>query len=133
MELSTFETRVSDLTREVWLISESEYPFSYVQTGIDEPSQVADLLAKKHQADVGQVKVVTPESFLSKIEKNTSSSDSVIVANTQKIKKLLDFLQQHLEHTHVYRIETGVSIPVYILGYLPGNSCVGVSSTSIET
>lgn len=133
MELSTFETRLSELTREVWLISESEYPFNYIQTGIDDPSQIADFLVQKHQADVWQVKVVTPERFLLKIEKNTSSLDSVIVANTQKIKKLLHFLQQHLEQINVYRIETGVSVPVYILGYLPGNFCVGVSTTSIET
>lgn len=133
MELSTFESRLSDLTREVWLISESEYPFTYIQTSLDEPSKIADLLAKKHEADIRQVKVVTPEHFLLKIEKTSSSSDNVIVANTQKIKKLLNFLQQHLEQLCVYRIETGVSVPVYILGYLPGHSCVGVSATSIET
>lgn len=133
MELSTFKTRLSDFTREVWLISESESPFNYIQVGTNDPSSVADLLAQKHQVDVRQIRMVTPEDFLLKIEKSTSSSDSVIVANTQKIRKLLEFLQQHLEHLCVYRIEAGVSVPVYILGYLPGSSCVGVSATSIET
>lgn len=133
MELSTFETRLSDLTREVWLISESEYPFNYIQAGTGDPSSIAGLLAKKHQVDVRQVKVIAPEQFLSKIEKSTSSSDTVIITNTQKIRKLLEFLQQQLEQLRVYRIESDVSVPVYILGYLPGHSCVGVSSTSIET
>lgn len=133
MDLSTFKTQVTDLIRDVWLISESEYPFNYLQPDASDPGDLPVLLAQKHQAGLQAVKAITPENFMTKIDKAASGSDSIIVANARKIEKLLEFLQQHLRHLAVYRIEAGVSIPVYIAGFLPDGTCVGVSSTSIET
>ncbi|MCH5720008.1 nuclease A inhibitor family protein [Niabella hibiscisoli] len=84
MELSTFETLVIGLTDEVWLISESEHPFSYTQFSASNSGGLPALLAQKHQADVQKIKTIAPEDFLSKIEKASAGSDAIIVANTQR-------------------------------------------------
>lgn len=133
MKPSTFENELNRLTGNVWLISESEHSFTYQHLGKLLPPALPATLAGRHQAADAQVRTLTPEAFISKIEKAAAHADSVIVANTQKIKNLVQYLQQHLTQVAVYRIETGVSVPVYILGFLADGSCVGVSSFSIET
>ena len=89
MKPSTFENELNRLTGNVWLISESEHSFTYQHLGKLLPPALPATLAGRHQAADAQVRTLTPEAFISKIEKAAAHADSVIVANTQKIKNLV--------------------------------------------
>lgn len=128
-----FLQALSEKVRGALLISESEYPFTIENFGIITTDSVAQKIAQSSNATIEQVKPLAADAFITKIEKSVDPGDAPIVANFQKIKSLYQFLRENLSGLQAYRVESGVQVPVYLIGSLQNGIIIGVKTISVES
>ncbi|MBO9618862.1 MAG: nuclease A inhibitor family protein [Niabella sp.] len=133
MNTSNFLTQLQTQVQGVLFISESEYPFEPQNLGLLDAAAIPAAVAAHSGTPAAQVKTIAPEQLMTQLERSADPGDAPIVANLQKIKTLYAFLNSQLSHLQVYRVATGVQVPIYILGFLPDQTVAGVKTTSIES
>lgn len=113
--------------------SESEHPFTVSDWGAVAPGERNDKIAAMLQADPGSLKQVDPAGFFERLGRSSDPGDEVLVQNAAKLNKLFTYLQEQLSDITVTRAEGSSRIPIVITGYLPGQSCIAIQTTAIET
>lgn len=133
MDTTTFANTLQPLIAGVWYISESENPFTFEDMGRITNEAVLKEIAAENNAPAEEIKRVAPDVFFEKIERTADPADALIVKNASRIKTMYNWLKENLTNIEVYRVESGVRVPVYITGFLPDGNCVAIKTFSIES
>lgn len=126
-------TELSTKLQHLLYFSESEAPLLLENLGQIPKDQLNAKIAELNNADIKYFVPITPDEFFEKIEKSADPYDEVIVANARKFKQLYTYLKNNTSDIQVIRIENGVKVPIVITAFLPDQSCITLSTYSIET
>jgi Nuclease A inhibitor-like protein len=133
MENNTLLAQLTDKINGVLYFSESEYPLTIEEWGVVPAGEVRRKIATLHHVSPDVLNTVSADDFFNHIITAADPNDAPIVENAQKFKALQQFLQEHLANIQVTRVETGTSIPVYITGHQPDDTCIALVTTAIES
>ena len=117
------------------LVYYSESDNGYAVQALESTSlqQVPSEIAGKHDVDIAVIKTVDADLFFQHIINAADPNDAVLVANAKKTAALHQFLKDNLSDITVYRVESGVRIPIYIVGILQEHFLIAITTTSVET
>ena len=95
--------------------------------------EVSAEIAALHNTSGANVKSIVADAFFQHIIDAADPNDAVIAANAKRTEALHLFLKENAPDLMVYRVETGVRIPIYIVGTLKDSSLLALKTMSVET
>ncbi|CAM3631719.1 nuclease A inhibitor family protein [Mucilaginibacter galii] len=125
----TIQNKLESAASGLMMMSESDYPFEYVNT--NERQLTTALALKLAQKPEGTtVEQTTIEHLLRNLIDPTSGS--VNIATAQRFQQLMAALKQELTNLTVYRVGD-VQVQVFILGLTADGTVGGMRTMLIET
>ena len=117
------------------LVYYSETDCGYVIEPLESKSlaKMSNEIATQHNVSEEVVKRIDPEVFFQHAMDAADRNDALLVKNAKKTAALHQFLKQNLTDLMVYRIESGVKIPIYIVGAIQDGSFIAIKTISVET
>ena len=115
------------LTKDLFFMSESDYPWEVVYLGKDE-AEMKRLLPFDLQA----AKQVELTQLLKNALKTQDWYGEEELAIVKKYQYLLDTLQTELQTVYAYKFGE-IEIAVYVLVHLPNNEWIALKTISVET
>jgi protein associated with RNAse G/E len=122
-----------DITEGLVYYSESDNPYTIDSLESITIDQVPFEIAVQHSASEGIIKQLDVDMFFQHVIAAADPNDLVFVLNAKKTEALYHFLKENLSGLTVFRIESGVRIPIYIVGALQNGSLVAIKTISVET
>ncbi len=113
--------------------SESDNPYSIELLQSKSLQQIPSEIAALNSVSETSVRNIDADAFFKHIADAADTNDEIIAANAARTEALHVFLKENTSDLTVYRIESGVRIPIYIVGALEDNSFVAVKTMSVET
>lgn len=120
------------LTKDLIYYSESDNNYNIISLSSTSLIHIPAEIAKINNTDVEHIKRIDAADFFAHIKETADPNDVIVTENAQKASELFLFLQANLTDLAVYRIENGVRIPIYIMGFSEGK-CIGLQTLSIES
>lgn len=113
--------------------SESDNPYTIEPLESKSIEQVPFEITTQHSTSEGMVKSINVDNFFQHIIMAADPNDAVLAANAKKTEALYRFLKEKLADLIVFRIESGVRIPIYIVGALQSGALIAIKTMSVET
>ena len=126
------KTRLEELTKELFLLSETDAPFTIVQFPLEDDIDTS-LRKELEISDTTLIEKVTLANFFSLYTEPQGWDSEEDAATKQRFAKLFSFFNEELLESKVYRLGR-IEITVYILGIVPGlRTVLGLQSLLVET
>lgn len=113
--------------------SESDNPYSIELLQSKSLQQIPSEIAALNSVSETSIRNIDADAFFKHIADAADMNDGIIAANAARTEALHVFLKENTSDLTVYRIESGVKIPIYIVGVLEDNSLVVLKTMSVET
>ena len=122
-----------DITQGLVYYSESDSPYTMDLLESKSIKEVPFEIAVTFSASEGMVKRVDADAFFQHVIAAADPNDAVLAANAKKTDTLYRFLKENLSDLVVFRIESGVRIPIYIVGALQNGALIAIKTIAVET
>jgi hypothetical protein len=132
MEISAFKNQLTKLTDGLFYMSESDYPFEFIELNNNNPEEIKKEIIELHPPD-SPVETVKADDFFNKlIHSYLASGDDFLISTAKNYDKLYSFISNHATEVNIIRCGR-IEVGIYIVIYLKREGVTVLKTTSIET
>lgn len=132
MQTTTVIEKLELLTRDLYFLSESDYPFEILDWGKKNDAEIKDKILSFHE-NGSPLSEFDTDVFFGRIVNNfNESGDPLLKTFAEKYSTLLDFLNRNMFKTQVFKCGK-VEVGVYVVLSLKDDAVVVLKTISVET
>jgi hypothetical protein len=132
MEITAFKNQLTKFTDGLFYMSESDYPFEFIDLNNTNPEEINNEIIALHPPD-SPIETLNADDFFNKlIQAYLASGDDFLISTAKKYDKLYSFISNHATEVNIIRCGR-IEVGIYIVIYLKKGGVTVLKTTSIET